>query len=98
FPTRRSSDLRLLAAGRRPGGAAGRARRPVGEEAPLGMSTTAAATPAEVGGGGRSRSPRPAAAAARLAPWFLGAALGAALAALPLFRPGPNLVRLLFVT
>lgn len=52
---------------------------------------------AEDGGGGRNRS-RPAAAAAKLAPLLLGVALAAALAALPLFGPGPNLVRVLFGT
>ena len=71
----------------------------MGEEAPLGM-TAAAAEPtasAEGGGGGPSRSPRPEVAAARLrvlAPWLLAAAL----AALPLAGPGPNLVRVLFGT
>jgi branched-chain amino acid transport system permease protein len=58
------------------------------------MTASASAATAEDGGGGRSRSPRAAAAAARVAPWLLGAAL----AALPLFGPGPNLIRLLFVT
>jgi len=62
--------------------------------------TAAAAEPtasAEGGGGGPSRSPRPEVAAARLrvlAPWLLAAAL----AALPLAGPGPNLVRVLFGT
>jgi len=66
-----------------------------GEEAPLGMTAApAAAATAEDGGGGRSRSSRAAAAAARISPWLLGAAL----AALPLIGPGPNLIRLLFVT
>ena len=71
----------------------------MGEEAPLGMTASeSAAEPtatAEGGGGGPCRRPLAAAASLRaLAPWLLAAAL----AALPLAGPGPNLVRVLFGT